>query len=99
MEGTRFRHLAHFARWRDDRRSELCTHEQLEQALTYALGHIVPGLGQANSSPSVDGPSRLTSVRVSPDRGRLDEVLTGRIHRRKYRKLREISVLTASIWV
>ncbi len=45
MEGTRFRHLAHFVRWRDDRTPESCTYEQLEQPLTYALGDIVPGLG------------------------------------------------------
>ncbi len=45
MEGTRFRHLAHFVRWRDDRTPESCTYEQLEQPLTFALGDIVPGLG------------------------------------------------------
>jgi ATP-dependent DNA ligase len=45
MEGTRFRHLAHFVRWRDDRTPESCTYEQLEQPLTYALDDIVPGLG------------------------------------------------------
>jgi ATP-dependent DNA ligase len=51
MEGTRFRHLAHFIRWRDDRTPESCTYEQLEQPLTYALDDIVPGLG-ANSATS-----------------------------------------------
>jgi ATP-dependent DNA ligase len=45
MEGTRFRHLAHFVRWRDDRTPESCTYEQLEQPLTYALDDIVSGLG------------------------------------------------------
>jgi ATP-dependent DNA ligase len=45
MEGTRFRHLAHFIRWRDDRTPESCTYEQLEQPLTFALDDIVPGLG------------------------------------------------------
>lgn len=45
MEGTRFRHLAHFVRWRDDRTPESCTYEQLEQPLTYALSDIIPGLG------------------------------------------------------
>jgi ATP-dependent DNA ligase len=45
MEGTRFRHLAHFVRWRDDRTPESCTYEQLDQPLTYALADIVPGLG------------------------------------------------------
>jgi ATP-dependent DNA ligase len=45
MEGTRFRHLAHFVRWRDDRTPQSCTYEQLEQPLTYALDDIVSGLG------------------------------------------------------
>jgi ATP-dependent DNA ligase len=45
MEGTRFRHLAHFVRWREDRTPESCTYEQLEQPLTFKLEDIVPGLG------------------------------------------------------
>lgn len=45
MEGNRFRHLAHFVRWRDDRTPESCTYEQLEQPLTYALTDIIAGLG------------------------------------------------------
>jgi ATP-dependent DNA ligase len=45
MEGTRFRHLAHFVRWREDRTPESCTYEQLEQPLTFKLDDIVPGLG------------------------------------------------------
>ncbi len=49
MEGTRFRHLAHFVRWRDDRTPESCTYEQLEQPLDYALSDIVPGLGSTTS--------------------------------------------------
>ncbi len=47
MEGTRFRHLAHFVRWRDDRVPESCTYEQLEQPHTFSLDEIVPGLGSA----------------------------------------------------
>src|SRR5262249_30560372 len=31
MEGTRFRHTAHFRRWRPDREPESCTYEQLER--------------------------------------------------------------------
>jgi ATP-dependent DNA ligase len=46
MEGTRFRHLAHFVRWREDRTPESCTYEQLEQPLTFALDDIVAGLGR-----------------------------------------------------
>jgi ATP-dependent DNA ligase len=45
MEGHRFRHLAHFLRWREDRTPESCTYEQLEQPLTFELTDIVPGLG------------------------------------------------------
>ena len=44
MEGTRFRHLAHFVRWRPDRAPESCTYEQLEQPVTFELNDIVPGL-------------------------------------------------------
>jgi ATP-dependent DNA ligase len=46
MEGNRFRHLAHFLRWRPDRAPESCTYEQLEQPVTFRLDDIVPGLGQ-----------------------------------------------------
>ena len=45
MEGDRFRHLAHFVRWRPDRTPESCTYEQLEQPVTFQLDDIVPGLG------------------------------------------------------
>jgi ATP-dependent DNA ligase len=45
MEGHRFRHLAHFLRWRDDRTPQSCSYEQLEQPVTFALTDIVPGLG------------------------------------------------------
>jgi ATP-dependent DNA ligase len=45
MEGHRFRHLAHFLRWRDDRTPQSCTYEQLEQPVTFELTDIVPGLG------------------------------------------------------
>lgn len=47
MEGTRFRHLAHFIRWRDDRTPTSCTYQQLEEPVTFRLGDIVPGLGPA----------------------------------------------------
>jgi ATP-dependent DNA ligase len=45
MEGTRFRHLAHFLRWREDRTPESCTYEQLEQPVSFRLDDIVAGLG------------------------------------------------------
>jgi ATP-dependent DNA ligase len=44
MEGNRFRHLAHFVRWRSDRDPRSCTYEQLEQPVTFKLEDIVPGL-------------------------------------------------------
>jgi ATP-dependent DNA ligase len=45
MEGNRFRHLAHFVRWRPDRDPRSCTYEQLEQPVSFKLDDIVPGLG------------------------------------------------------
>ena len=45
MEGNRFRHLAHFVRWRPDRDPRSCTYEQLEQPVSFKLADIVPGLG------------------------------------------------------
>ncbi len=44
MEGTRFRHLAHFVRWRDDRTPESCGYEQLERPISFDLTDIVAGL-------------------------------------------------------
>ncbi|MBI5160404.1 MAG: ATP-dependent DNA ligase [Micrococcales bacterium] len=44
LEGDRFRHLAHFLRWREDRTPASCTYEQLEQPAGFDLGEIVPGL-------------------------------------------------------
>jgi len=44
MEGDRFRHTTQFSRWRPDRVPESCTYEQLEQAITFDLNDIVPGL-------------------------------------------------------
>jgi ATP-dependent DNA ligase len=45
MEGNRFRHLAHFVRWRPDRDPLSCTYEQLERPVSFQLQEIVPGLG------------------------------------------------------
>jgi ATP-dependent DNA ligase len=41
MEGTRFRHLAQFKRWRPDREPESCTYEQLEEVAKYDLDDIL----------------------------------------------------------
>jgi ATP-dependent DNA ligase len=41
MEGTRFRHTAHFQRWRPDRTPESCTYEQLEEPVKYDLAQVL----------------------------------------------------------
>jgi ATP-dependent DNA ligase len=40
MEGTRFRHTAHFLRWRPDKEPHQCTYEQLEVVAPYELASI-----------------------------------------------------------
>ena len=40
MEGTRFRHTAHFLRWRPDKQPHECTYEQLEVVAPYELSAI-----------------------------------------------------------
>ena len=41
MEGSRFRHTAHFKRWRTDRDPESCGYEQLEQPVSYDLTKVL----------------------------------------------------------
>lgn len=41
MEGSRFRHIAQFKRWRPDREPESCTYEQLEQPSPFDLTRIL----------------------------------------------------------
>jgi ATP-dependent DNA ligase len=41
MEGTRFRHTAHFVRWRPDRDPTSCTYEQLIEPVSYDLNAIL----------------------------------------------------------
>ena len=41
MEGRRFRHTAHFKRWRPDRDPESCGYEQLEEPVNYDLARIL----------------------------------------------------------
>ena len=43
MEGRRFRHTAHFKRWRPDRDPESCGYDQLEQPVSYDLGSVLSG--------------------------------------------------------
>jgi ATP-dependent DNA ligase len=40
MQGTRFRHTAHFRRWRPDKRPRDCTYEQLEVVAPHELATI-----------------------------------------------------------
>jgi ATP-dependent DNA ligase len=41
MEGRRFRHTAHFVRWRPDREPRSCTYEQLEEPVRYDLSAVL----------------------------------------------------------
>jgi ATP-dependent DNA ligase len=41
MEGRRFRHTAHFKRWRDDRDPTSCGYEQLDEPVSYDLASIL----------------------------------------------------------
>ena len=40
LEGTRFRHVARFVRWRPDRTPESCTYDQLEVPVRYDLASL-----------------------------------------------------------
>ncbi|QIK74295.1 ATP-dependent DNA ligase [Nocardioides piscis] len=46
MEGRRFRHTAHFKRWRPDRDPESCGYDQLEEPVSYDLAKILSGADQ-----------------------------------------------------
>jgi ATP-dependent DNA ligase len=41
MEGTRFRHTAHFQRWRPDRDPRSCTYAQLDEPVRYDLAQVL----------------------------------------------------------
>ena len=40
MQGARFRHTAHFARWRPDKPASECGYDQLERTPPYELAKI-----------------------------------------------------------
>ncbi len=40
MQGTRFRHAAHFLRWRPDKKPEDCRYDQLEVTPAYELQKV-----------------------------------------------------------
>jgi ATP-dependent DNA ligase len=43
MQGSRFRHTAHFRRWRPDKKPSDCTYEQLEVVAPHELANIFAG--------------------------------------------------------
>jgi ATP-dependent DNA ligase len=52
MQGTRFRHMAHFRRWRTDKRPQDCTYAQLEVVPAQELAAIFGGSGGAKKRGS-----------------------------------------------
>ena len=55
MEGRRFRHTAHFKRWRPDRDPESCGYEQLEEPIGYDLGRILGVSTRSTDEPEAQG--------------------------------------------
>ncbi len=58
MEGNRFRHTAHFKRWRQDRDPESCGYDQLEQPVSYDLASVLSG-GSSEGSRQARPPNIL----------------------------------------
>ena len=58
MEGKRFRHVAHFKRWRDDRDPRSCTYEQLEQPGDFDLRAMLSKSATPAKSRASRGPRR-----------------------------------------
>ncbi|HEU4811576.1 MAG TPA: ATP-dependent DNA ligase [Nocardioides sp.] len=57
MEGRRFRHTAHFRRWRTDRDPESCGYEQLEEPVSYDLARILGVVPPGSTTESGDDSS------------------------------------------
>ena len=55
MEGRRFRHTAHFKRWRPDRDPESCGYGQLEEPIGYDLGRILGVSTRSTDEPEAQG--------------------------------------------
>ena len=51
LEGSRFRHTAHFRTWRPDRTAASCTYEQLETPVRFDLDSVFQGGGAAGPVP------------------------------------------------
>lgn len=43
LEGSRFRHTAHFKHWRPDRDARSCTYEQLDTPVRFDIDHVFQG--------------------------------------------------------
>jgi ATP-dependent DNA ligase len=50
MEGRRFRHTAHFRRWRTDRDPESCGYDQLDEPVSYDLADVLGARPGASSA-------------------------------------------------
>lgn len=61
MQGSRFRHLAHFRRWRQDKKPRDCTYEQLEVVPPFELSEIFGGEISADQYMSGVEVSRKTA--------------------------------------
>src|SRR2546422_8736884 len=53
MQGTRFRHAAHFVRWRPDKRPEDCRYDQLEVTPAYELERVFGARDPGRPRPEV----------------------------------------------
>jgi ATP-dependent DNA ligase len=51
MQGSRFRHAAHFVRWRPDKRPQDCRYDQLEVTPAYELERVFGARDRARSRP------------------------------------------------
>jgi ATP-dependent DNA ligase len=51
LQGTRFRHAAHFKRWRPDKPASECRYDQLAETPAYELQNIFGGTGPATTDP------------------------------------------------
>ncbi len=46
LQGDRFRHAAHFLRWRPDKKPAACRYDQLEVTMPYALKQVFGATGR-----------------------------------------------------
>src|SRR5712691_2191772 len=53
MQGTRFRHAAHFVRWRPDKRPQDCRYDQLEVTPAYELERVFGARDRSGTSPEL----------------------------------------------